>query len=362
MAQEHVHVVLAEGVGPAQLLLHIVVLVAVNHLFGTAGVALAVADDGVVVGMVVAIAHVQVSLDGEGEVLQEVEIHESNAVQGVAHGFVGVQLVLPDHMAVRVLVTGAVDGAVGGGVGTRVELLVAELVQDVFARGDVVQVHRIDGGNLAAVHERVHETGVAVAHAGGIQRALVAAGKVQAHLHVGNGLDVHHGAAGETVEAGVAQEAVFIQVTQGEISIGLVGGGAGCDVVLLTAALADGLVEPVQVVCVSPQDLGVGHQFTVGGEQGVVGLVVDVQVQHVADQVGAGIGVGRCQVVAMGHAEITQVHPFQFHELVGAGQVVLLDSALEDTLFHIQGHRHAAGGIGALGGNQDNTVGGAVAV
>ena len=134
---------------------------------------------------------------------------------------------------------------------------------------------RIDGSDVTAVHPRVHE---GIGTGGGIVEVLVGTVQVEAELQVGSGTYVHAGTAGQTVEGGSLHVTVLIQVAHGHVVVALVGGTAGAHIVLLAETGLDGLGEPVQVVPVTGLDGGVGNQLSVL-EQGVVGHVVDVQVE-----------------------------------------------------------------------------------
>ena len=155
MADEHVHVVVAELTVPAQLLLEGPVLIVIIGTASAAAVALTVADDRAVIALVDAVAQVHVASHREGEVLQEIDLGIGDGVDGVTDGDVLVEFVLPDDVAVGILVAGHDHLAVLVDVGAAVILLVARGIQDVLARVHVVQVHRIDRGDVAAVHERV---------------------------------------------------------------------------------------------------------------------------------------------------------------------------------------------------------------
>ena len=358
MAQEHVHVVTAELVAPAQLLLEGVVLIVVLVAAAATIVTLTVTDHSGVVGLFGIGAQAQVTGDGEGEVFQEVEFGRSDSVHGVAHALVLVQLVLPDDVTVGVLVTGDDRLAIGVDVGTGIVLLVAVGVQDIFTGVDVVQVHRIDGGDVTAIHPRVH---IGRGACGGVVEVLVGHVHIEAQLHVGGRTDVHGSAAGQTVEFGCLHVTVLIQVTYGHVVVALIGGTAGGNVVLLTEAFTDGLVEPVDIVLVAVLDVDTGNQLAIL-EQGVIGLVEDVHVQAFCDEVLAGIGDGvRAGIAIVILAVVLQTLPGNFHVLAGIGQLVLGNTSFINARVDAGGHGEAAFGA-LLGGDEDNTVGSAVTV
>ena len=155
MSDEGIDVVVAELVGPAELLLERVVLVDILGALAAAVVALTVTDDAGIIFLLDVIADIEVSVEGEGEVPEEVELRGGDGVHRVADALVLVEFVLPDDVAVDILVACVDLDAVGVIIISRVILLVPVSVQDVFAGVDVMQVDRIDRGDVAAVHERV---------------------------------------------------------------------------------------------------------------------------------------------------------------------------------------------------------------
>ena len=261
-------------------------------------------------------------------------------------------------MTVGILVTGGDHLAVGVDVGTRVILLVAVAVQDVFTGVDVVQVHRIDRSDVAAVHERIH---VGAGARGSVVEVLVGCVHVQSELQIGGGLDVHGSAAGKTVEGGSPQVTVLIQITHGHVVVAVVGGTAGGNIVFLAYAPADGLVEPVDIVLISFEDVGSGDDFAllekVGG-----GFVENVQIEALGDEVLVDIGRScRGIVTVIVLTVVLETAPGDFHEFIRVGEFILGDTSLI----------HTGGGAGLygcaalgtlLGGDEDNTVGSAVTV
>ena len=185
--------------------------------------------------------------------------------------------------------------------------------------------------------------------------------EVEAELHVGGRLDVDGGAAGETVEARGLQVAVLIEVTDGEVVIALVGGAAGGEVILHTGARVDGLVEPVEVILVALEDVGIGDELAVLEEFGV-GLVEDVELEALGDEVGIGVSCSSLRGVAIVVlAVVLEGEPLDVHELTCVGEVVLGDTTVVGTGGGAELDRHAAL-VALLGGDEDDTVGCAVAV
>ena len=261
-------------------------------------------------------------------------------------------------MTVGILVTGGDHLAVGVDVGTRVILLVAVAVQDVFTGVDVVQVHRIDRSDVAAVHERIH---VGAGARGSVVEVLVGCVHVQSELQIGGGLDVHGSAAGKTVEGGSPQVTVLIQITHGHVVVAVVGGTAGGNIVFLAYAPADGLVEPVDIVLISFEDVGSGHDFALLEKAGR-GLVEDVQIEALGDKILVGIArCGRSIVTVIILTVVLETAPGDLHEFIRVGEFVLGDTSLVHTGRGAGLHGGAALGT-LLGGNQDNAVGSAVAV
>ena len=155
MSDEGIDVVVAELVGPAELLLERVVLVVVFAAAAAAVVALTVTDDCRVVALLGVRAQVDVAVEDEGKVSQEVEFRSGDGIHRIADGDVLVQLVLPDDVTVHKLVSGVDLDTVLVIIVTGVILFVSVGIEDVFARGDIVEMDRIDRSDTAAVHERV---------------------------------------------------------------------------------------------------------------------------------------------------------------------------------------------------------------
>ena len=100
-----------------------------------------------------------------------------------------------------------------------------------------------------------------------------------------NWLNVYSSTTRDTVETRSLEVTVLVQITDREEVVALFGSTVGVQVVLLAIAVVDSLIVPVKVLTVSTDDLGIANQLTVRGKQGVVGLVVDVQIEAVGNQV-----------------------------------------------------------------------------
>ena len=160
--QQHVQQMPAEEMRPLQLLLEGVALVAVEFTASAAVATLSVADDGVVVSRIVRLTQVHVALYGEREILQELNVHIGDALQRIAYGLVLVQFVFPYHVAVGILVAGSYLDALVVGVVAGIVLSLPVGRQAVRAIG-VMQMHRVNGRNLAAIHESIGERRILVA-------------------------------------------------------------------------------------------------------------------------------------------------------------------------------------------------------
>ena len=140
---------------PVQLLLECVVLVSVVATTATTVVTLTIADYRALVDALLVVAKVKVTLQCEGEVIWQQDVGISNTVDGVADGLVLIQLVLPDNVAVGILVAGYYNLTVGIDIRTAVVLAIALLVEQILTCVHIVSVNRIYGRNLATVVEGV---------------------------------------------------------------------------------------------------------------------------------------------------------------------------------------------------------------
>ena len=366
MTGQDVEAVVPELAGPAEVLLKLIVEEVVLIAGTAAVIALAIADDGAVVGLVGAGAGCHVARHGEGEVLEEVEFRRRRRIHGIAHGDVPVQFVFPEDVAVGILVTG-LDGSAGGiDVLAAVPLLVAEGVQDILSvvglsQFVVMQVCGIHRSDLAGVHEQVGVTAGAILVTVGVGVVLVGGVDVQAGLEPADGTDVGAGTGGEALEAAVGHVTVLIQVTEGEVVVALVGGTVSAEVVFLAVAVPEAELVPVQVVGEIAADRRVGDHVAVFVEQFVVRFVEDIDPDLLGNQVRGGVSGGFLRSGTV--LDLFALHglPVDFHPLPGVGQIIFRNTALIDTLLDIQVHVQAA--LRALfGGNQDDAVGSAVAV
>ena len=363
---QDVEAVVPELAGPAEVLLKLIVEEIVLIAGTAAVVALAVADDGAVVGLVGAGAGGHIARHGEGEVLEEVEFRRRRRIHGIAHGDVPVQFVFPEDVAVGILVTG-LDGSAGGiDVLAAVPLLVAEGVQDILSvvglsQFVVVQVCGIHRSDLAGVHEQVGVTAGAILVTVGVGVVLMGGVDVQAGLEPADGTDVGAGTGGEALEAAVGHVTVLVQVTEGEIVVTLVGGSVSAEVVFLTVTVPETELVPVQVVGEVAADGGVGDHAAVLVKQFVVRFVEDIDPDLLGNQVRGGVSGGFLRSGTVLDLFALHCLPVDFHPLPGVRQVVFRNTALIDTLLDIQVHVQAA--LRALfGGDQDDAVGRAVAV
>ena len=122
----------------------------------------------------------------------------------------------------------------------------------------------------------------------------------------------------------------------------------------------DGLVEPVQVVLISVQDVRTGYNLSVAVENAVIRLVEDVE-QHV---VGKRLG-GCCLGLFVGDATnqfiVSQVLPLHLNRLEGVNGGILLDTSVVSTLLDVKADIHFAL-LSFLCGNQNHTVRGTVTI
>ena len=151
MRQQGVDRVYTILVVPVQLLLECVVLVSVVATTSTTVVTLTVADYRALVDALLVVAQVQVTLQCECEVVWQHDVHVSYTVHCVADSLVLVQFVLPNHVAVGILVAGNDHLSVSVGIRTAVVLAIALLVQQILTCVHIVSVHGVNRRNLATV-------------------------------------------------------------------------------------------------------------------------------------------------------------------------------------------------------------------
>ena len=358
MADEGVDAVYAILMAPVQLLLEGIGLVAILLALAATVVTLTVADLCRVVLVLRAVPGVQVALHGECEVIGQDEVGIGRGIHRVAHALLVVGLILPDNVTVGILVAGVYHIAVGVDIRAAVVLAVAVSIEDILAGVDIVQMYGIDRRDVTRIHKEVFEGIVAVAVVG--QIVLVRTSYVDTRLEPFLRIDIHHGTGRQAVEAGAILIAVLVEITEREHVVSLLRGTIGTEVVLLAVAVARGLVEPVEVFTVCAFHLGV-HHLAVAVEEGIVGLVPDVQPDTVRDQVLRGVSTGRSEVVAQVHLRVAQDLPLGLHPLAGSQAVVLGDTAAVGTLLDVEADVEFAL-LTFLGGNQDHTVRGTVTI
>ena len=303
-------------------------------------------------------AGIQVALHGECEVIRQIDVGVSDGVHRVTNGIDPVQLVLPDEVTVLELVTCNLYLSVGIGIRTTVVLLVAKLIEDILTGVHVVQVNGIDRGNVTAVHEGVGIT--AIARAIGRVVSLMRYVHIEAALEPFYRLNVHGSTARDTVEARGLQVTVLIQITYREEVVGLVVSTVGIDVVLLTESVVDSLVIPVEVLSIGTLD-AVGCQLTVGGKQGIVGHIEDIQIQTVCNQVLCSVFSSGGGIVTSRHTVVLQGQPLSLHPLACIHHIILGDTTAVGTQLDVGSHVQLTL-LTLLGGNQDHTVRGAVTI
>ena len=350
MAEQGFQVVVAEAVAPVQQLLERPVRIEVVGAAGTAVGALAVADGGVVVAAVHVVAEADVTLDGEREVLEELNVSISLRGGGDALGEALVQFGFPDGAA-GVVLRAAVELA-------GVILHISVLVQEVGAVC-IVEVHRIDRSHHMGLVERVRI-------GGGTGAALVLGLPAGADIDTG-GQPGHRGHAGVDTtgpagEVGVHSLALLVEVAEGEVVVALGGSAGAAHVVVLAVAVAHGVIPPVEVV-VAGLDVGSIVELAVCIEQVFGGDIKDIVVADVCQEVRPDIGDGVRHGAhgAAGDEAVRIAVEEHLHEVFGAHLVILRDGAVVHALVRAHGEAHAVA-LAPLGGDHDDAVGGTVAV
>jgi len=249
--QQHVQQMPAEEMRPLQLLLEGVALVAVEFTASAAVATLSVADDGVVVSRIVRLTQVHVALYGEREILQ-LDIHIGDALQRIAHGLVLVQFVFPYHVAVGILIAGSYLDALVVSVVAGIVLSLPVGCQAVRAIG-VMQMHRVNGRNLAAIHEGIGERRILVA--GRNLGILMAARQVDSRLQPAHWRHIDRHTSRKTIEARIAHVTLFIEVAQREIIVALLVGCIAAEEIFLTVSVADRRLVPIEIFSVTGQYL-----------------------------------------------------------------------------------------------------------
>ena len=243
----------AELLSPVQLLLEGPVLIAVVDSLATSAVTLTITDYSIVVLVLLAVTGIQVTLQRKGEVVGQIEVCVGNGVHRVTDGLVLVQLVLPHEVTVLILVTCNHHLTIAADIRTTIVLLLTEVVEDVLTCSYIVQVYGIDRCDVTAIHEGVGITTVA----GAITRVVVLMGdiQVQTGLEPLSGLNVNSYTTRDTVETVGLQITLLIKIAERNQVVGLVGCTVGTDVVLLTVAVVDSLIIPVEVLTIGALNL-----------------------------------------------------------------------------------------------------------
>ena len=91
--------------------------------------------------------------------------------------------------------------------------------------------------------------------------------------------------------------------------------------------MTNGLLIPVEILAIGTFYAGVAHQLAVGSKESLVGLVEDIQLKSVGNQVLRGVCTSCGSIVAGSHAVVLHVEPLSLHPLAGAQTVVLGNTA-----------------------------------
>ena len=154
---------------------------------------------------------------------------------------------------------------------------------------------------------------------------------------------------------------LLVGVAEGGIDIELAGGHTtGHGVVLTVTCALDG-VEPVEVII---DALPLGDELAVGIEQCRVRSVVDVQLGVVGDEVLCGVGSGGGSVKLEGtvHSVVSHSCPGHLHPLVRVEGLIFRKTAGVNTLVDLHSDGWVCRATAALRGDENDSVGGAVAV
>ena len=155
MTQQGVNSVHAILLAPVQLLLEGVVLLADVSAAQASVVALTITNLSRVVLVLRVVVQIQVALQCESEVVGQHDIRINRAVHGVADFLVGVQLVLPDDVAIGILVAGLNHLTISIDIRTTIPQQVALGITLILASKRIVQMHRINGRHLTDYTEWV---------------------------------------------------------------------------------------------------------------------------------------------------------------------------------------------------------------
>ena len=184
---------------------------------------------------------------------------------------------------------------------------------------------------------------------------------IQSSLEPRSRIDIGRQTGRQTVESRSLQITLLVKISQRNQIVALLAGAVGVEVVLLTITATYGLVVPVQVLAVCTQHLCVAHHLAIGIKQSVVGLVEYVQQHAVLYQMLRCVCTSGSSACTCGHLIVLHVQPLGLHPLAGIQTVVLSYTAAVCTLLYVQVHVQLTL-LTLLGGNQDNTVRGAVTI
>ena len=345
VTDKQVDAVTAEGLVVGEQLVEVHRVVAVVLVVGTAGGS-AVTHVRVVERSVQVVAGIVTGVDGELQAFEEDEVHIGAGVEDVAL----VEVVIPEGLGHDVTALARTAASL-----VPFKHHLAEIVIDIGSVG-VVLVDRVDRTDVAGEVELVDVTRAAA----GVGRVTVGhrTGHVQTGLQPFLGLDVDVHTGVEALHVGTDGVALVVQVTEGEVVVGLLAGAAGGNGVFLAVAQAlDGFL-PVEVVRIEEfrgavegavgDNLGVSH---------VERVVVQAAGTHDAGGCG-GIGFGGRLVGAGGQEAVTHDLPFHGNILVGVEAFVFGNAADAETVVDtdVEGDLLAAA---LLGGDEHHAVGGA---
>jgi len=91
-------------------------------------------------------------------------------------------------------------------------------------------------------------------------------------------MEVHGGTTRQTVEIGIGYITLLVQITNREVIIALGRSLASAEVVFLTITVTNGIVIPVEVICITIQNLSIRNELTISIKKLVISLVVNIKV------------------------------------------------------------------------------------
>ena len=226
-------------------------------------------------------------------------------------------------MTVGILVASLYNRAIISCVLTRVKLAIARCVQAVCAVS-IVQVYRINGRNVAAIHKYIVERIGAITI--GRICLLVATCNCKAGIEPFSRTEIQSGATCQTVEVRIGDITLLIKITYREVIVALRRGMASTEAVLLTIATAYCLIIPIKVFGIAVKYACIRHKLTIGIEQLVVGFVVDVKIKSFINKILGCISICCSHIIASCHTSIAHIQPVGLHKFVGIEQIILLDT------------------------------------